>query len=71
MGLFGSFVRRDQTKKSDLDILVGFKKTPDLFKFLELEGDLENFLKLKVDLVRKKAIREELRKIILDEVITV
>ena len=71
IGLFGSFVRGEQTKKSDLDILVEFKKAPDLFKFLELEEDLENYLKIKVDLVRKKAIREELRKNILNELITV
>ena len=71
IGLFGSFVRGEQTKRSDLDVLVEFKKAPDLFRFLELEEDLENYLKVRVDLVRKKAIREELRKSILDEVITV
>ncbi len=71
MGLFGSFVRGDQTKLSDLDVLVEFKKTPDLFKFLELEEDLEDYLKLKVDLVRKKAIRKELREHILSEVVSV
>ena len=71
IGLFGSFVRGEQTKKSDLDVLVEFNKTPDLFKFLELEGDLEDYLKLKVDLVRKKAIRKELRSQILNEVVPI
>ena len=71
IGLFGSFVRGEQTKKSDLDVLVEFNKTPDLFKFLELEGDLEDYLKLKVDLVRKKAIRKELRSHILNEVVPI
>jgi predicted nucleotidyltransferase len=71
IGLFGSFVRGDQTKSSDLDVLVEFKKTPDLFRFLELEGDLEDYLKVKVDLVRKRAIRKELKKHILDEVVPI
>ena len=71
IGLFGSFVRGDQKKDSDLDVLVEFKETPDLFRFLELEGDLEHYLKLKVDLVRKKAIREELRRNILSEVVPI
>jgi len=71
IGLFGSFVRGEQTKSSDLDVLVEFKKTPDFFKFLELEGYLEDYLNLKVDLVRKKAIRSELRNNILNEVIPI
>ena len=71
IGLFGSFVRGEQTKSSDLDVLVEFKKTPDFFKFLELEGYLEDYLNLKVDLVRKKAIRSELRNNILNEVVLI
>jgi len=42
---------------------------PDLFKFLELEGYLERILKKKVDLVRKQAVRPELKDIILSEVV--
>lgn len=71
IGIFGSFVRGEQKKKSDVDILVEFEEAPDLFRFLELERYLEEFLGLKVDLVRKKALREELKSIILNEVVNI
>ncbi len=31
--ILGSYVREEQTQKSDLDILVDFKKIPDLLTF--------------------------------------
>lgn len=71
LGLFGSYVRGEQKKRSDVDILVEFEEVPDLFKFLELERYLERLLRLKVDLVRKKALREELKDRILSEVVNI
>jgi predicted nucleotidyltransferase len=71
MGIFGSYVRGEEKETSDVDILVEFEEIPDLFKFIELERHLENLLGVKVDLVRKKALREELRDIILTEVVPV
>lgn len=58
-------------KRSDIDILVEFEEVPDLFRFLELERYLEGLLGLKVDLVRKKALREELKDTILSEVVNI
>src|SRR5664280_2157132 len=37
LGVFGSYVRGEQTSDSDLDILVEFDKTPGLLKYIELE----------------------------------
>lgn len=71
IGIFGSYVRGEQKKGSDVDILVEFGEAPDLFKFLELERHLEELLGLKVDLVRKRALREELKDTILSEVISI
>lgn len=71
IGIFGSYVPGEEKKTSDVDILVEFEEIPDLFKFIELERYLENLLGIKVDLVRKKALREELKDIILTEVVTV
>lgn len=71
IGVFGSFVQEEQKKTSDVDILVEFEEVPDLFRFLELEIYLEGLLELKVDLVRKKAIRKELREAILNEVVMI
>jgi magnesium transporter len=41
ISIFGSFVRGEQKKTSDVDILVEFYETPDLLTFLELERFLE------------------------------
>jgi predicted nucleotidyltransferase len=62
-------VRGEQKKRSDIDILVEFEKIPDLLQFINLERYLSKLLKKKVDLVRKEAIRPELKSVILSEVV--
>ncbi len=69
IGVFGSFVRGDQRKRSDIDILVEYDEIPDLFEFINLERYLQRLLRKKVDLVRKEAIRSELKDRILKEVV--
>jgi len=71
IGVFGSFVRGEQKRGSDIDILVDFYEVPDLFEFLNFERYLERILRKKVDLVRKPAIRPELKEIILKEMVEV
>ncbi len=67
IGYFGSYARNEQHKDSDIDILVSLKK-PLGWEFFDLQEFLENELKLKVDLVTEKALKEQLRQIILDNV---
>lgn len=69
IGVFGSWVCGEARRGSDLDILVEFDVVPGLLKFIELENYLSRLLGMKVDLVRKKSIREELKERILKEVI--
>jgi len=69
IGVFGSLGRGEQKKRSDIDILVEFEKIPDLLQFINLERYLSKLLKKKVDLVRKEAIRPELKSVILSEVV--
>lgn len=69
IGIFGSFVRGEQKKRSDIDILVDFYEIPDLLEFIELEDRLRNLLKKKVDLVDKQGLKPQLKDIILKEVI--
>ena len=71
IGVFGSIVRGEQNKRSDVDILVEFEKTPDLLRFIELERYLQGLLGKKVDLVRKQALRVELKDRVLKEVVNV
>jgi predicted nucleotidyltransferase len=69
IGLFGSYLRGDQKKQSDVDILVDFEKTVSLFEFMALEGELSRLTGKKVDLVMKTALKPRIGKRILDEVV--
>ena len=69
--IFGSYVRGEQKKKSDLDILVEFSEPIGLFKFVELEDFLSQELNLKVDLVMKNALKPRIKDSILKEAIYV
>jgi hypothetical protein len=71
IGVFGSYVRGEQKERSDIDILVSFSGIPDVFKYIELEEYLKRLLRRRVDLVRKEAIRPELKKRILKEAVYV
>ena len=71
IGIFGSYVRGEQTHTSDVDILVEFYETPDFLTFLEIERFLEELLGVKVDLVRKSALRKEIYEQVLQEVQTI
>jgi len=69
IGIFGSYAKGEQTENSDIDILVEFDDTPDLFAFLEFESYVEKILEIETDMVRKKALRIELRDEILGDVV--
>jgi len=69
VAVFGSYVRGDQKKKSDVDILVEFSEPIGFFKFLELEEYLSNIIGRKVDLVSKKALKPRIGKHILEEAV--
>lgn len=71
IGIFGSYVKEKQKDKSDIDILVEFDSPVDFFTFLELEEFLTKILGIKVDLVMKKALKPEIGKYILKEVLYV
>ncbi|OHE10067.1 MAG: hypothetical protein A2513_08190 [Sulfurimonas sp. RIFOXYD12_FULL_33_39] len=69
--LFGSFARNEQSVDSDVDLLVEFKKTPDLLTFIELEEYLSTLLQSSVDLVPKRKLKAEIRDQILKEAIAI
>jgi hypothetical protein len=71
LGIFGSYVRGQQKRKSDIDILVDFDRDPTLFTFIRLENRLSSELGLKVDLVMKDALKPAIGRHILQEVIPV
>ena len=69
--VFGSYVRSEQKKDSDLDILVTFKKAPSLLTFIAIENYLSDLLGVKVDLVMKDSLKPKIGQQILREAIPV
>ena len=69
IGIFGSYVRGEEDKISDIDILVEFKEPVGLFEFMDLEEYLEELLGTRVDLVSKKALKPRIGKYVLKEVV--
>jgi predicted nucleotidyltransferase len=62
--LFGSYARGDQTNTSDIDILIEPSTEMNLISFIALKQDLEDLIKIPVDLVSTRAVKPELRKYI-------
>ena len=69
--VFGSYIRGEQKKGSDFDILVEFHRTIDLFKYIELENFLSKKIGVKVDLVMKDTLKPRIKDRILKEAIPV
>lgn len=67
IGIFGSFARGEQSKNSDIDILVEFYE-PVGWEFFDLQDYLEDLLKREVDLVTKKALKPQIKTVVLNEV---
>jgi uncharacterized protein len=63
-GIFGSYARGEQKKKSDVDILVRPKKGMGL-EFVGIKLELEEKLGKKVDLVTYRSLHPYLKKSIL------
>jgi len=73
IGIFGSYVRGEQKRKSDLDILVEFEDSADLslLDFIGLENYLSELLGVKVDLAEKSTLKPRIGKHILRELVKI
>ena len=69
-GVFGSYVRGEAREDSDIDILVEFQEGATLFDLAGMGNFLEEKLQCKVDIVSQRAIREELKPYIYNELIS-
>ena len=70
IGLFGSYVRNEQTINSDLDLLIDFdKENKSVTNFLDFCDFMDQiFAEVKVDVVSKKGLSEFIGPYILKEV---
>jgi len=60
VGVFGSYIKEQQRKRSNIDIVVEFEEPVGLFEFMRLEEHLSNLLGAKVDFVSKKALKPKI-----------
>lgn len=65
--LFGSFARGENTKNSDVDILVKLASNKTLFDLVGLKMELEEALNKKVDVLTYNSIHPLLKKNILKD----
>lgn len=69
--LFGSVVRGDEKRSSDIDILVEFEHDAHigLFEFSRLQRTLSEMFGCKVDLATPEALHKEMKGRILEEAV--
>ena len=67
IGYFGSYSAGEQNEQSDIDLLVEFS-APVGWEFFTLEHFLEQTLGLRVDLVTRNALNEQIKESILQQV---
>jgi uncharacterized protein len=70
LGLFGSYVRGEQTPDSDIDFVVVLVRQ-SFSDYMDIKIFLEDFFEREIDLVTEGGIREELRPYIMREVVYV
>lgn len=68
IGIFGSYSREENTKASDIDILVEFYE-PIGWELIDLREFLKKILGINVDLVTVGALKPQLKDAILKEVV--
>jgi len=70
LAVFGSYASNEQSRESDVDLLVNLKPEYKTFdNYMELKFFLEELLHKKIDLALKDSIRKELRAAILNEAV--
>ena len=65
--VFGSYARGEQTKRSDIDLLVHMPEESTLFDMGGLFMDLQDALGKKVDVISEDSIKPALRESILED----
>jgi len=67
ISLFGSYVRNEQKKESDIDFLVDFQEGATLIDFVELQDSLSELLAKNVSIVSKRGLSKYIGPYILKE----
>ncbi len=70
-GIFGSYARGEERDGSDLDVLVNYNDNATLYDLVGLGDFLEDMLHCKVDVVSRRALRNEIKDGVLMDLIPV
>lgn len=68
LGVYGSVARGEARPDNDVDILVEFDRTPDLFELAALRDRLAEILQRPVDVATPQGLKPRFRERILNEV---
>lgn len=71
IGVFGSYIRKEQKESSDLNVLVDLDPGASfgLLKFMEMENYLSDAVGVRVDLVMKEGLKPRIGRRIIKEVV--
>lgn len=69
--VFGSVARGEADSKSDIDLLVEFKRGTTLLGHAALVQELEDLLGVKVDVVSERGLRDRVRERVLREAVAI
>lgn len=69
--VFGSYSRGEQTKNSDLDLLVTYAESVDLLLISSLRRYLRSKLRMRVDVVSKEFLNKRIKDQVLEEAVAV
>jgi predicted nucleotidyltransferase len=67
----GSFARGEESKDSDIDILVEISEDLSLFDFVELKLEIEKIVGREVDLIEYDTIKSAIKESLLEEEIAI
>jgi predicted nucleotidyltransferase len=69
--IFGSYSRGEQTKNSDLDLLVTYSESVDLLLVSSLRRYLRRKLHVRVDVVSKEFLNKRIKDQVLEEAVAI
>ena len=69
--IFGSFAKGNVNANSDIDLLIEPEKGFTIFKMLQLEEEISELTKRKVDLVEYSALKSSIKKEVLLSAISI
>ena len=67
ISIFGSYLRGEETAKSDIDLLVEFNEVKSIFDLVGIELEISEELGIKVDLITKDSVSPYLIDTIMNE----